>query len=75
MNAFFNSTYCVCVCQLKRYFEPEQDLLPPLKLESCIGAHGDQVFLQEPLVQFQYFIITVHFNLNMREKIQMMNVS
>ncbi|XP_051548730.1 Fanconi anemia group I protein-like [Myxocyprinus asiaticus] len=35
--------------QLKRYFEPKQDLLPPLKLESCISAHGDQVFLQEPL--------------------------
>ncbi|CAN9499146.1 unnamed protein product [Ophioblennius macclurei] len=35
--------------QLKRYYEPEQDLLPPLKLEPCITAHGDQVFLQEPL--------------------------
>uniref|UniRef100_A0A3Q3A1Z5 FA complementation group I n=1 Tax=Kryptolebias marmoratus TaxID=37003 RepID=A0A3Q3A1Z5_KRYMA len=36
--------------QLKRYYEPEQDLLPPVKLEPCITAHGDQVFLQEPLV-------------------------
>ncbi|KAM9496073.1 Fanconi anemia group I protein isoform 1-T1 [Clarias gariepinus] len=35
--------------QLKRYYEPEQDLLPPVKLESCISAQGDQVFLQEPL--------------------------
>lgn len=35
--------------QLKRYYEPEQDLLPPVKLEPCITAHGDQVFLQEPL--------------------------
>ncbi|KAJ8002982.1 hypothetical protein DPEC_G00164610 [Dallia pectoralis] len=35
--------------QLRRYYEPEQDLLPPVKLESCISAHGDQVFLQEPL--------------------------
>ncbi|CAL1595500.1 unnamed protein product [Knipowitschia caucasica] len=35
--------------QLKRYYEPEQDLLPPVKLEPCISAHGDQVFLQEPL--------------------------
>ncbi|XP_060770995.1 Fanconi anemia group I protein isoform X2 [Neoarius graeffei] len=35
--------------QLKRYYEPEQDLLPPVKLESCINAQGDQVFLQEPL--------------------------
>ncbi|KAK1887817.1 Fanconi anemia group I protein like [Dissostichus eleginoides] len=35
--------------QLKRYYEPEQDLLPPVKLEPCITALGDQVFLQEPL--------------------------
>uniref|UniRef100_A0A3B4V0H7 FA complementation group I n=1 Tax=Seriola dumerili TaxID=41447 RepID=A0A3B4V0H7_SERDU len=36
--------------QLRRYYEPEQDLLPPVKLEACITAHGDQVYLQEPLV-------------------------
>lgn len=43
---------CVWLCslQLKRYYEPESDLLPPVKLESCLTAHGDQVFLQEPLV-------------------------
>ncbi|XP_058264608.1 Fanconi anemia group I protein isoform X2 [Hemibagrus wyckioides] len=35
--------------QLRRYYEPEQDLLPPVKLEPCISAQGDQVFLQEPL--------------------------
>ncbi|KAM9352409.1 Fanconi anemia group I protein [Symphorus nematophorus] len=35
--------------QLKRYYEPEQDLLPPMKLEPCITAVGDQVYLQEPL--------------------------
>nr|XP_033491142.1 Fanconi anemia group I protein [Epinephelus lanceolatus] len=35
--------------QLKRYYEPEQDLLPPVKLEPCITAHGDQIYLQEPL--------------------------
>uniref|UniRef100_A0A3Q2CH73 FA complementation group I n=1 Tax=Cyprinodon variegatus TaxID=28743 RepID=A0A3Q2CH73_CYPVA len=35
--------------QVRRYYEPEQDLLPPIKLEPCITAHGDQVFLQEPL--------------------------
>uniref|UniRef100_H2M7Z4 FA complementation group I n=1 Tax=Oryzias latipes TaxID=8090 RepID=H2M7Z4_ORYLA len=34
---------------LTRYYEPEQDLLPPVKLEPCITAHGDQVYLQEPL--------------------------
>uniref|UniRef100_UPI0037E9ACE8 Fanconi anemia group I protein n=1 Tax=Semicossyphus pulcher TaxID=241346 RepID=UPI0037E9ACE8 len=35
--------------QLRRYYEPEQDLLPPVKLEPCITALGDQVYLQEPL--------------------------
>ncbi|XP_042266424.1 Fanconi anemia group I protein isoform X2 [Thunnus maccoyii] len=35
--------------QLRRYYEPEQDLLPPVKLEPCITAHGEQVYLQEPL--------------------------
>ncbi|XP_030586920.1 Fanconi anemia group I protein [Archocentrus centrarchus] len=44
--------------QLKRYYEPEQDLLPPVKLESCITAHGDQVYLQEPLAHL--LSCTVH---------------
>ncbi|KAK2834377.1 hypothetical protein Q7C36_015078 [Tachysurus vachellii] len=44
--------------QLRRYYEPEQDLLPPVKLESCISAQGDQVFLQEPLAHL--LSCTVH---------------
>ncbi|KAL0968448.1 hypothetical protein UPYG_G00266970 [Umbra pygmaea] len=44
--------------QLRRYYEPELDLLPPVKLESCIGAQGDQVFLQEPLAHL--FSCTAH---------------
>ncbi|XP_068579054.1 Fanconi anemia group I protein [Cebidichthys violaceus] len=35
--------------QLRRYYEPEQDLLPPVKLDPSITALGDQVYLQEPL--------------------------
>uniref|UniRef100_F6RYK4 FA complementation group I n=1 Tax=Ornithorhynchus anatinus TaxID=9258 RepID=F6RYK4_ORNAN len=35
--------------QLKQYYEPEPDLLPPLKLEECIVLQGDLVLLQEPL--------------------------
>ncbi|XP_063170503.1 Fanconi anemia group I protein isoform X2 [Candoia aspera] len=35
--------------QIKQYYEPEADLLPPLKLEGCIQAQRDQIFLQEPL--------------------------
>ncbi|TRY87249.1 hypothetical protein DNTS_031752 [Danionella cerebrum] len=44
--------------QLKRYFEPEEDLLPPVKLEPCISAQGDQIFLQEPLAHL--LCCTVH---------------
>ncbi|XP_029008598.1 Fanconi anemia group I protein [Betta splendens] len=44
--------------QLRRYYEPEQDLLPPVKLEPCITAHGDQVYLQEPLAHLMS--CTVH---------------
>uniref|UniRef100_A0A674HQ85 FA complementation group I n=1 Tax=Taeniopygia guttata TaxID=59729 RepID=A0A674HQ85_TAEGU len=35
--------------QIKQYYLPQQDLLPPLKLEGCIMAQGDQIFLKEPL--------------------------
>ncbi|XP_067161961.1 Fanconi anemia group I protein isoform X3 [Apteryx mantelli] len=35
--------------EIKQYYLPQPDLLPPLKLEGCIMAQGDQVFLQEPL--------------------------
>ncbi|XP_060116244.1 Fanconi anemia group I protein isoform X1 [Heteronotia binoei] len=45
-----NSVLKTLLCQIKRYYEPEPDLLPPLKLEGCILAQRDQIFLQEPLV-------------------------
>ncbi|KAL6106973.1 fanci [Pungitius sinensis] len=54
--------------QLRRYYEPEQDLLPPVKLEPCITALGDQVYLQEPLAHL--LSCTVHCLLwlqNMRQ--------
>ncbi|NXT24142.1 FANCI protein, partial [Syrrhaptes paradoxus] len=35
--------------QIKQYYLPQPDLLPPLKLEGCIMAQGDQIYLQEPL--------------------------
>ncbi|KAM8890961.1 Fanconi anemia group I protein isoform 2-T2 [Spinachia spinachia] len=44
--------------QLRRYYEPEPDLLPPVKLEPCITALGDQVYLQEPLAHL--LSCTVH---------------
>uniref|UniRef100_A0A7N4P8Z4 FA complementation group I n=1 Tax=Sarcophilus harrisii TaxID=9305 RepID=A0A7N4P8Z4_SARHA len=44
-----NSIMHTLLIQLKQYYEPKHDLLPPLKLEACILAQGDQIFLQEPL--------------------------
>nr|XP_038956967.1 Fanconi anemia group I protein isoform X4 [Rattus norvegicus] len=35
--------------QLKQFYEPEPDLLPPLKLGACVLTQGSQTFLQEPL--------------------------
>ncbi|XP_023673035.1 Fanconi anemia group I protein isoform X6 [Paramormyrops kingsleyae] len=44
--------------QLQRYYEPEPDLLPPVKMENCITAQGDGVFLLEPLAHL--LSCTVH---------------
>ncbi|XP_044521381.1 Fanconi anemia group I protein isoform X2 [Gracilinanus agilis] len=44
-----NTVMHTLLTQLKQYYEPKHDLLPPLKLEACILAQGDQIFLQEPL--------------------------
>uniref|UniRef100_A0A8D0H2M9 FA complementation group I n=1 Tax=Sphenodon punctatus TaxID=8508 RepID=A0A8D0H2M9_SPHPU len=44
-----NSIMETLLSQIKRYYEPEADLLPPLKLEGCIMAQRDQILLQEPL--------------------------
>ncbi|XP_053406526.1 Fanconi anemia group I protein-like [Mercenaria mercenaria] len=35
--------------QLKCYYEKNEEMNPPLKLEPCILAQGDQVYLAEPL--------------------------
>lgn len=42
--------FSVCI-QLKQFYEPEPDLLPPLKLGACVVTQGSQIFLQEPLVR------------------------
>ncbi|EHB18452.1 Fanconi anemia group I protein [Heterocephalus glaber] len=44
-----NSIMQTLLSQLKQFYEPKPDLLPPLKLEACILAQGDQISLQEPL--------------------------
>ncbi|XP_005381612.1 PREDICTED: Fanconi anemia group I protein [Chinchilla lanigera] len=44
-----NSIMQTLLSQLKQFYEPKPDLLPPLKLEACVLAQGDQICLQEPL--------------------------
>ncbi|XP_059768480.1 Fanconi anemia group I protein isoform X4 [Balaenoptera ricei] len=44
-----NSIMQTLLSQLKQVYEPEPDMLPPLKLEACILTQGDQISLQEPL--------------------------
>ncbi|XP_041608663.1 Fanconi anemia group I protein isoform X2 [Vulpes lagopus] len=44
-----NSIMQTLLSQLKQFYEPEPDVLPPLKLEACILTQGDQISLQEPL--------------------------
>nr|DBA31989.1 TPA: hypothetical protein GDO54_007741 [Pyxicephalus adspersus] len=47
--------------QLKKYYEPEPDLLPPVKLEKCITAQKEQIILQEPLA---HLLSSIHNCLN-----------
>ncbi|ELK35851.1 Fanconi anemia group I protein [Myotis davidii] len=44
-----NSIMQTLLSQLKQFYEPQADVLPPLKLEACILTQGDQISLQEPL--------------------------
>uniref|UniRef100_H0V9N9 FA complementation group I n=1 Tax=Cavia porcellus TaxID=10141 RepID=H0V9N9_CAVPO len=52
-----NSIMQTLLSQLKLYYEPKPDLLPPLKLEACILAQGDQISLQEPLDYLLCYIL------------------
>ncbi|KAK2494182.1 hypothetical protein MC885_001780, partial [Smutsia gigantea] len=44
-----NSIMQTLLSQLKQFYEPKPDVLPPLKLEACILTQGGQISLQEPL--------------------------
>ncbi|XP_006885289.1 PREDICTED: Fanconi anemia group I protein [Elephantulus edwardii] len=46
-----NSVMQTLLSQLKQFYEPKPDLLPPLKFEACIVTQGDQTFVQEPLAR------------------------
>uniref|UniRef100_A0A452RTZ7 FA complementation group I n=1 Tax=Ursus americanus TaxID=9643 RepID=A0A452RTZ7_URSAM len=44
-----NSVMQTLLSQLKQFYEPGPDVVPPLKLEACILTQGDEISLQEPL--------------------------
>ncbi|XP_036787922.2 Fanconi anemia group I protein [Manis pentadactyla] len=52
-----NSIMQTLLSQLKQFYEPKPDVLPPLKLEACILTQGDQISLQEPL---DYLLCCIH---------------
>ncbi|XP_005098563.1 Fanconi anemia group I protein [Aplysia californica] len=37
------------LAQLKKYYEPNEKMCPPVRLEPCILTQGEQVYLVEPL--------------------------
>ncbi|KAJ8317546.1 hypothetical protein KUTeg_005450 [Tegillarca granosa] len=63
--------------QIKRYYESSEDVNPPIKLELCITAQGDQVYLSEPLAHLicciQLCLIkTIDIQMNNQTKLMMM---
>ena len=49
-SEFLFKVHKFVIFQLKTYYESNEDVNPPLKLEPCILAQGEQVYLAEPLV-------------------------
>ncbi|KAK3595809.1 hypothetical protein CHS0354_014625 [Potamilus streckersoni] len=57
----------ILLAQLKKYYESGENINPPLKLEPCIQAQGDQVYLCEPLA---HLLCCVHLCLDKVKDIQ-----
>ncbi|XP_073239367.1 Fanconi anemia group I protein-like [Porites lutea] len=49
LDMFFN--------QFQRYVESDEDVNPPIKLEPCLSAAGDQVYLTEPLAHLLCYLL------------------
>ena len=61
--------------QLKGYYEKNEEVNPPLKLEPCIMSQGDQVFLVEPLVGVNPFpIVSIIIKQNFQNNCKNPNV-
>lgn len=43
--------------QFLKYVEPDEEINPPIKLEPCLAASGDQVYLTEPLGHLLCFLL------------------
>jgi hypothetical protein len=54
--AHVDSCRYLFLLQLKKYYESSEDAVPPLKLQPCITASGENVYLAEPLVKEPIFL-------------------
>ncbi|XP_046850469.1 Fanconi anemia group I protein-like isoform X2 [Xenia sp. Carnegie-2017] len=72
LNSHLRQSALEIICaHFLKYYEEEEDILPPLKLEPCLTASGDQVFLAEPLAHLLCLLsqtVIVSFNEEEEEK-------
>lgn len=47
----FHTLNPFALSQFQKYFESDESVNPPVKLEPCLSAAGDQIYLTEPLVR------------------------
>ena len=45
-----NPNIICSLSQFQKYLESDETVNPPVKLEPCLSAAGDQIYLTEPLV-------------------------
>jgi len=43
--------------QFQKYFESDESVNPPVKLEPCLSAAGDQIYLTEPLAHLLCYLL------------------
>ena len=47
---YLKTLFILFFVQFLKYYETDSDIIPPVKLDSCLTAAGDLVHLTEPLV-------------------------
>ncbi|KAG7201026.1 hypothetical protein KM043_003378 [Ampulex compressa] len=43
------------------YYEPDENILPPIRLDSCMEMHGTDVILQEPIAELLFAMQNIYF--------------